>query len=176
MRSPHEVLRSFKCVADINPKPVQQAGSERFHPPDDRIYMPSSTTRILVVDDDHLTLTLLTAMLKREGFNNVEVAKNGRDSLKKFLVQKPHIVFLDIEMPELDGIETLRAIKDYGITTQIVMVSATATADRVSAAQKGGASGFIVKPASQKRMADAIHACLKRASKEEGDIELFILQ
>lgn len=137
--------------------------------------MPNSAIRILIVDDDHITLNLLVAMSKREGYQNVEMAKNGRDSLKKFLVQKPHIVFLDIEMPELDGIETLRAIKEYGITTQIVMVSATATADRVSAAKAGGASGFIVKPASQKRIGDAIRACLKRATQEEGDIELFVM-
>lgn len=137
--------------------------------------MPNSAIRILIVDDDHITLSLLVAMARREGYQNVEMAKNGRDSLKKFLVQQPHIVFLDIEMPELNGIETLRAIKKYGIATQIVMVSATATADRVSAAREAGAAGFIVKPASQKRIGDAIQSCLKLRSHEEGDIELFVL-
>lgn len=137
--------------------------------------MPNSAIRILIVDDDHITLNLLVAMARREGYQNVEMAKNGRDSLKKFLVQQPHIVFLDIEMPELNGIETLRAIKKYGIATQIVMVSATATADRVSAAREAGAAGFIVKPASQKRIGDAIQSCLKLRSHEEGDIELFVL-
>ncbi len=137
--------------------------------------MSKSATRILIVDDDNITLTLLVAMTKSEGYQNVEIARNGREGLKKFLVQKPHVVLLDIEMPELDGISTLQAIKEFGITTQIIMISATATADRVSAANKGGASGFIVKPASQKRLGDAIQSCLKRATQEESDIELFVI-
>ena len=123
--------------------------------------MPQAETRILIVDDEHITLTLLVAMIRREGYQNIEMAKNGRDALKKFLVQKPHIVFLDIEMPELDGIATLHAIKEFGINTQVVMVSATLTAERVNAAREGGAAGFIIKPVSPKRIVDAIANCLK---------------
>ncbi len=137
--------------------------------------MPESNTRILIADDDHLTLSLLATTVKREGYPLVEIAKNGHEALKKFLVFKPHIVFLDIEMPELDGIETLCAIKEFGITTQVVMVSAALSADRVKAAREGGAAGFIVKPATQKRLGDAIESCLKIAVKTEGDIELFVL-
>jgi two-component system chemotaxis response regulator CheY len=137
--------------------------------------MPESAIRILIVDDEHLTLNLHVSMVRREGYQNVEAAKNGHDALKKFLVLKPHIVFLDIEMPDLDGIDTLRAIKEFGITTQVVMISASLTSERVSAAREGGAAGFIVKPASQKRLADAVQACMKRCGQEEGDIELFIL-
>lgn len=137
--------------------------------------MQETNIRILVIDDDHLMRTLIVALVRREGYDNVEAAKSGLEGLKKFLVLKPQIVFLDIEMPELNGIETLRAIKEYGITTQVVMVSATATADRVQSAKEGGASGFIVKPPSQKRIGDAIKSCLERATHDEGDIELFIL-
>lgn len=137
--------------------------------------MPQTEIRILIVDDDHITLTLLVAMIRREGYQNVEIAKNGHDALKKFFVLKPHIIFLDIEMPELDGIATLRAIKELGITTQVFMVSATATAELVGSARKEGAAGFIVKPVSQKRIADAIQSGLKLSSNEEGDIELLVL-
>ena len=137
--------------------------------------MSKTAIRILIADDEHIMLTLLAAMIRREGYQNVELAKNGHEALRKFLVQKPQIVFLDIEMPELDGLETLRAIREFGITTQVVMVSATATAERVGAAREGGASGFIVKPVSQKRISDAIQSCLKLGAKNEGAIELFVL-
>lgn len=120
-------------------------------------------------------LTVLVGLIRREGYENIEIAKNGVEALKRFPVLKPHIVLLDIEMPEMDGITALHAIMEYGITTQVVMVSATATAERVEAAKAGGAAGFIVKPVSQKRIGDAIRVCLKRASQVEGDIELFLL-
>lgn len=130
--------------------------------------------RILVVDDDRLMLTIMTGLIRQEGYESVDQARDGSEALKKFLVQKPNIVFLDIEMPELDGIETLRAIMDYGINTQVVMISARPTASRVEAAKEGGAAGFLVKPISQKRVGDAIGACLKRADRVAGEVELFI--
>ena len=129
---------------------------------------------ILVVDDDRLMLTVLVGLIRQEGYENVEQARDGSEALKKFLVKKPGIVFLDIEMPELDGIETLRAIKEYGTNTQVVMISARPTAVRVEAAKAGGAAGFLVKPISQKRIGDAIDACLRRAGQVTGDVELFI--
>lgn len=130
--------------------------------------------RILVVDDDRLMLTVLVGLIRREGYENVDQARDGSEALKKFLVQKPNIVFLDVEMPELDGIETLRAIMDYGTNTQVVMISARPTTSRVEAAKEGGAAGFLVKPISQKRIGDAIGACLKRADRVAGEVELFI--
>ena len=132
------------------------------------------TPRILVVDDDRLMLTVMVGLIRREGYENVDQARDGSEALKKFLLQKPGIVFLDVEMPELDGIETLRAIMDYGTNTQVVMISARPTASRVEAAKEGGAAGFLVKPISQKRIGDAISACVKRAHRVAGDVELFI--
>ena len=129
---------------------------------------------ILVVDDDRLMLTILVGLIRQEGFERVEQARDGNEALKKFLVRKPPIVFLDIEMPELDGIETLRAIKEFGVSTQVVMISARPTAHRVEAAKEGGAAGFLVKPISQKRIGDAIRACMRRADRIAGDVELFI--
>lgn len=135
---------------------------------------PHSEPKILVVDDDRLMLTIIAALIRLEGYKNVEVARDGSEALKKFLVIKPRIVFLDIEMPELDGIEILRAIKEYGINTQVVMISGWATSGRVEASRNGGAAGFLVKPLSQKRIGDAIQACLKRVDGITGDVELFI--
>jgi CheY-like chemotaxis protein len=111
----------------------------------------TTAPRILVVDDDRLMLTIMVTLIHAEGYLNVDLARDGSEALKKFLLQKPTIVFLDIEMPGFDGIETLRAMMDYGIATQVVMVSGLPSTDRVEAAKRGGAAGFLVKPVSQKR-------------------------
>lgn len=86
---------------------------------------------------------------------------------------RPDIVFLDVEMPAPDGLETLKAIKGYGIVTQVIMMAVTPTTPIVMAAMEAGAAGFLVKPVSPKKVADAVAACLAHARKEEGSIELF---
>lgn len=130
---------------------------------------------IMVVDDERLMCTIMLALIHAEGYLKVDLARDGNEALKKFLVQPPKIVFLDIEMPGFNGIDILRAIKDYGINTQVVMMSGLATASRVEAAKQGGAAGFLVKPVTQARVGDAIKCCLKRADQVVGDVELFIL-
>ncbi len=122
---------------------------------------------ILVVDDDRMMLTMLAGLIQHEGYKQVERANGGKEALRKLLQLKPDIVFLDIEMPEIDGLETLRAIKRYGqehgIASQVVMVSATPSSHNVKTALEIGAVGFLVKPLSARNVAEHIKACLKRA-------------
>jgi DNA-binding response OmpR family regulator len=121
-------------------------------------------------------LTLLAGVLWQEGFLHVEKAHSGKQALETFLQFRPDIVFLDIEMPGFSGIETLVAIKEFGLVTQVAMVTATPTAQRVQAAKEGGAAGFLVKPVSPAKVVNAIKACQARARQEEGAIELFICE
>lgn len=130
--------------------------------------------KIMVVDDDRLMRTIMVSLLRAEGYSQIEHAQDGHEALQKFPLQNPSIVFLDIEMPGFDGIETLRAIMEHGTNAQVVMVSGLATPSRVEAAKCGGAAGFLVKPVTQKRLADTIDACLKRANRVAGEIEMFI--
>ena len=132
-----------------------------------------SQPRILVVDDDRLMVMILTTLLRQEGYLLLEQARDGSEALTKFVGYKPNIVIMDIEMPEMDGIETLRAMKEFGIVTQVLMISSFPTAERVRACASAGAAGFLVKPVSQKKIADAITFCLKRSDRVGGEIELF---
>jgi DNA-binding NarL/FixJ family response regulator len=100
----------------------------------------------------------------------------GKEAVAKFLQSRPDIVFLDIEMPDFDGLQTLKAIKEFGIVTQVVMVTATPMTQYVKAAKEGGAAGFLVKPVSPAKVANAVHTCLERMRKEEGGIELFVCE
>jgi CheY-like chemotaxis protein len=132
--------------------------------------------RILVVDDNHLMLTVLVSLLRKEGYVHIETARLGKEAVVKFLQIRPDIIFLDIEMPDFNGIETLKAIKEFGTVAQVVMVTATATALIVKSAQEGGASGFLVKPVSPAKLTNAISICLERAIREEGSVEFFGLE
>ncbi len=122
--------------------------------------MAVSALRVLIVDDNQFSLSLLAALVRSEAVANIKLAKSGRDALAICQDLNPHIIFLDIQMPEMDGIETLHAIRELGIDTQVVMVSATATADIVKAVKEGNITGYIVKPVSQQRVGDAIRACI----------------
>ena len=74
--------------------------------------------KILVVDDDRIMLTYLTDLLIREGYE-VATAENGRQALRIFNETKPSIVFTDIKMPGMDGIELLQKIKEAVPDTEV---------------------------------------------------------
>jgi len=131
-------------------------------------------SRILVVDDNHLMLTLLVGLLQQEGYRHVDKAYSGKEAVSKFLQTRPDVIFMDIEMPDFSGIETLKAIKEFGTTSQVVMVTATPTAENVKQAKFAGACGFLVKPVSAAKLSSAVDQCIEQAGKTEGDIELFI--
>lgn len=102
---------------------------------------------VLVVDDIPVNIVLLQTMLSRI---NVKItsAKNGQDALDSISKSKPKLVLLDIQMPVMDGFETLRRIKADPETKDIhvVMVSAFTAPDEVQKAMELGASGYITKP------------------------------
>lgn len=124
--------------------------------------------RILVVDDDRVMLTLLVGVLKQEGFSQVERATSGAEALEMCRAAPPDVVFLDIEMPGMNGIETLEAMQKEGIPSKVVFVSASPTSQYVTAAKEHHAAGFVVKPASPKIISDAVAKCLKEAGPEAG--------
>lgn len=119
---------------------------------------------ILIVDDVDYTRQLLrNAILqianndelkcKRYKFVN---ASNGHDAFVKLEDHKPDLIFLDIELPDMNGIEILKTIKSKQPTAFIIMVSGESTIDNVKSSLLNGAAGFIVKPFSAIKVADAM--------------------
>jgi len=101
--------------------------------------------RILIVDDEEAILKSLSAYLKLEGFE-VETATSGEDAIETARKQKFNIVLLDINMPGVDGIETLKAIKAMDFSIQVIMMTAYSTFDKTMKSLEFGASDYILKP------------------------------
>jgi len=101
--------------------------------------------RVLVCDDSMLIRKKMKDLL--EGLKCcVFEAENGSEGFKMYKDSKPDAVFMDIVMPETDGLEALRLIKEYDDQAQVIMLSSAGTATKVLEALKRGAIDFIQKP------------------------------
>lgn len=102
--------------------------------------------RILVVDDAAFVRLSLKTLLESNGFKVVGEAVNGIDGVAKYKELKPDIVTMDITMPDMDGLQAVKAIKSFDANAKIIMVSAMGQETMVRQAIVNGAKGFIVKP------------------------------
>lgn len=101
--------------------------------------------KILVVDDEVPVCKMLEKFLLKKGFD-VVTAFNGTDAIERFKEAKPHIALLDIRMPGIDGIETLKRIRELDKDVGIIMITAVKEDETGKACMKLGAYGYITKP------------------------------
>ncbi len=111
--------------------------------------MPEGTKKpkILIVDDEERNLKLMVAILTNYSYA-FETAKNGLEALEKTKAFVPDLIFLDIMMPEMDGYEACRRLKEDPLTQHIPVVMVTALTDRESRIKglEAGANDFLAKP------------------------------
>jgi len=103
------------------------------------------TQKILIVDDDPQISMLMTAILKSAGFE-ICVATSGSEALRKIDSEKPHLVLLDINMPGLSGLETLKIVRKKEDYTSVVLVSGNSDTEDVIKGLDSGADDYICKP------------------------------
>jgi two-component system response regulator AtoC len=101
--------------------------------------------RILVVDDEPAVRDSMSEWLREDGYE-VSVAASGPEALELVKKQNSNIMLLDLKMPGMDGIETLKRAKEISPDTEIIMVTAYATVDTAVEAMKQGAYDYLVKP------------------------------
>lgn len=101
--------------------------------------------KILVVDDEKGVCHSFKKILGRHGYD-VITASSGTEAIKKAEVESPDLVILDISMPEMDGIETLKRLKSICPNLMVIMMTAYNTPDRAITAMKYGAYDYLTKP------------------------------
>lgn len=105
----------------------------------------SSKYKVLVADDEKSIRDFLRLYLTKKGFEVVE-ASTGRQDLEQFQLEKPHIVLLDIDMPELNGLETLRRLREISPESKIIMVTAMRGEEMFRKCTELGSIFYVVKP------------------------------
>jgi two-component system chemotaxis response regulator CheY len=119
--------------------------------------------RTLVVDDDTLMRELLKAILRDEGYLVVGEAKDGASAVVACDKSQPDLVCLDVNMPGMSGIDTLRALRGKYSDLCVVMITGDSSLSTVREAVSHGAAGYIIKPFTHARVAEALKAAVKQA-------------
>lgn len=101
--------------------------------------------KILIVDDDKAVGNLLKEYFKSQEYA-VDTSLSAVEALEKVKNTKYHIVMIDIEMPQMEGIELLKRLKKYDPMTQIVMMTESSTIDKILRSLEYGANDYIIKP------------------------------
>src|SRR5262245_27665978 len=121
---------------------------------------------ILVVDDEEAIVSSLSSILEDEGYE-VSVAKSGTEALKIYTTDPPDLMLLDIWMPDMNGLETLRRIKELVPTAQVMMMSGHGSIETAVKAIKLGAYDYIEKPLSLENVTLRVKHALEQYRLEE---------
>ena len=128
--------------------------------------MNTEKTKILLVDDEPDILEFISYNLTKEGFD-VFTSNNGRDAIKIALKERPDLIILDVMMPDLDGIETCRVIRETPEMKDVLIAFLTARNEDYSqiAGFDAGADDYINKPIKPRVLISRVKALLRRAGK-----------
>ncbi len=117
--------------------------------------------RILVVDDDADFTELVNIVLTREGFEVITVS-NGREALRALFESKPDLVLLDVIMPQMDGWQTCKYIREASDVPIIILSGQSRSEDDIVRGLDHGADEYILKPISNRELAARVKAILRR--------------
>ncbi|MDE6357306.1 MAG: response regulator transcription factor [Eubacteriales bacterium] len=125
----------------------------------------SNKLKILIVDDDEHIAELLSLYLNKEGYETKEVY-SGKKAIEEFSNFSPHLVLLDIMLPEIDGYQVCREIRKISFVPVIMLTAKGETFDKVLGLELG-ADDYIVKPFDSKELVARVKAVLRRYETKE---------
>ena len=111
---------------------------------------------IMICDDAAFMRMMIKDILTKNGYNVVAEAENGAKAVEKYSDVKPDLVMMDITMPEMDGIQALKKIKELDPGATVIMCSAMGQQAMVIESIQSGAKDFIVKPFQADRVIEAV--------------------
>ncbi len=116
----------------------------------------SKDIRVMIVDDAKFMRLVLRRILTQAGYKVVGEAKDGIEAIEMYAEKRPDCVTLDIVMPRLNGIETVKRIMEFDPQARIIMVTALGQESFVLEAIKNGAREFIIKPFKNQEIVKAV--------------------
>jgi two-component system, OmpR family, response regulator len=129
--------------------------------------------RILVVDDEPSIVDAVATALRYEGFD-VEEAVNGRDAIAAVARFEPDLVVLDWMLPDIEGIEVGRRLRDRGFKTAILFLTAKEAVENKVEALRAGGDDYVTKPFSLAELVARVQAILRRTTSDlPGDVLRF---
>ncbi|MCG9969553.1 response regulator [Pelotomaculum terephthalicicum JT] len=121
-----------------------------------------SRTRILVIDDEKQIRRLLKVTLSEHDYE-VEEAVDGREGINKVLYCKPELIILDLGLPDMDGIEVIKKLREWS-NTPIIIISVREQESEKIAALDSGADDYVTKPFGMGELLARIRAAMRHAS------------
>ncbi len=130
--------------------------------------MKKKDIKILLVDDDLDILEIVRYNLMQEGYKII-TAQNGKQAVKKAIKERPHLIIMDVMMPEMDGIEACEIIRKTPELNDVIITFLTARAEDYSqlAGFDVGADDYITKPIKPKVLTSKVKALLRRLKDEK---------
>ncbi|KUI33369.1 two-component system response regulator [Mycobacterium sp. IS-1496] len=119
---------------------------------------------VLVVDDDFMVADIHRRFVERvEGFRAVGVARTGGEALSAARELAPHLILLDVYLPDMTGLEVLQRLRSHGDGVGVIMITAARELDTVRAALDGGAADYLIKPFEFTQLRAKLEAFAARA-------------
>lgn len=122
--------------------------------------------KILVIDDELELLSLMKEVLEARGYQAL-CAINGADGIRLNEQEQPDLIVLDLRMPVMDGIETLRRIREHDPDVRVVILTAYGSPDTIREAADLNVSEYLSKPFDNKELIHIIGAALERKTGDE---------
>ncbi len=117
--------------------------------------------RFLVVDDSEFARRNMKNILTAVGGEAAGFATNGREAIDQYMKLRPDVVFMDITMPEMEGVEAVQTIMDRDASAKIVMVSSNGYQELIKEALDSGAKHFLTKPVEPTQVASVVDFVLR---------------
>ncbi|MDH4171822.1 MAG: response regulator transcription factor [Acidimicrobiia bacterium] len=114
------------------------------------------TIRLMIADDHRMLREGLRRSMTEMGFDVVAEARNGAEAVQLAEATRPDVILMDVTMPEMDGVEACRQLRQTLPNTQIVMLTMHADQEILTSAIRAGASGYLVKDCSTDEIASAV--------------------
>ena len=117
--------------------------------------------RVLLIDDHTLVRKGLEQLLQSRGVEIVASVGSGREGIEAAKALDPDIILLDVKMPEMSGTETLKHLRDQGITAPILMLTMSREEEDLQAALRNGATGYLLKDMDHEELVPALQDAMQ---------------